>query len=317
MVMSKTRDIIEEIAQVRHRRSFGIAMVELPIRLLALERAFREHDQKNKELTRYFPVALIACVEGYFRLAIKELIDAGEPYITNAERPASSIKLDFAVVRAIHGKAVTVGELVGHSVPLSRLEHIESSMSSLLGASFMERMRTITDRWSHEVRGEPERPILINPDEVFVGVAKAFALRHIICHEIASAHEIQYREVARSFECCVAFLKAADELVSATLHPGAPLTQFDMNIAAGDLLADARQSMVQAVSELRARLSGDDLVAFDNAQAAWEQACTAWAEFDAMEVKGGTMWPTLRASSEAGLIKGRTEELRSYRRMSD
>ncbi|MBV7417147.1 DUF1311 domain-containing protein [Comamonas sp. CMM03] len=315
--MSRTRDIIEEIAQVRQRRRFGRAIAELPLRLFALERAFKEHDQKNEELTRYFPVALIACIEGYFRLAIKELVDAGEPYITNAERPASSIKLDFAVVRAIHGKAITVGELVGHSVPLSRLDHIESSMSSLLGASFLDRMRMISDRWDHEVRGEPERPILSNPDEVFAGVAKAFELRHIICHEIASAHEILYQDVARCFECCVAFLRAADELVSETLHPGAPLTQSDMNVAAGELLAEARQSMAQAVSDLRARLSGDELAAFNDAQAAWEEACTAWAEFDAMEVKGGTMWPTVRAGSEAELVKGRTDELRSYRRMSD
>lgn len=315
--MSKTRDIIEEIAQVRQRRRYGLAITELPIRLFSLEQAFKEHDQKNEELTRYFPVALVACIEGYFRLAIKELVDAGEPYITNAERPASSIKLDFTVVRAIHGKAVTVGELVGHSVPLSRLDHIESSMSSLLGVSFLDCMRTISDRWEHEVRGAEEKPILSNPDEVFSGVAKAFELRHIICHEIASAHEILYSEVARCFECCVAFLRAADELVSETLHPGAPLTQSAMNVAAEESLAVARQSMEQAASELRARLSGDDLVAFDEAQAAWEKACTAWAEFDAMEVKGGTMWPTVRAGSEAALVISRTEELRSYRRMSD
>lgn len=315
--MSRTRDIIEEIARVRQRRRFGWAIAELPFRLFALERAFKEHDQKNEEVTRYFPVALVACIEGYFRLAIKELIDAGEPYITNAERPASSIKLDFTVVRAIHGKAVTVGELVGHSVPLSRLDHIESSMSSLLGVSFLDRMRTITDRWEHEVRGAPEKPILTDPDKVFAGVAKAFELRHIICHEIASAHQILYPEVSRCFECCVAFLRAADELVSETLHPGAPLTQSDMNVASGKSLADARESMAQAVSELRARLSGNDLAAFDDAQGSWERACIAWAEFDAMEVKGGTMWPTVRAGSEEALVRSRTSELRTYRRMSD
>ena len=58
-------------------------------------------------------------------MAIKELIDAGEPYLTNAEKPASSAKLDFAVLRAVHGKAITVGELVAHSVQLSRLDHIK------------------------------------------------------------------------------------------------------------------------------------------------------------------------------------------------
>ena len=45
-------------------------------------------------------------------MAIKDLIDAGEPYLSNAEKPASSIKLDFSVLRAVHGKTITVGELV-------------------------------------------------------------------------------------------------------------------------------------------------------------------------------------------------------------
>ena len=86
--MSRTRDLIQEIADVRRRRRFGPAMAELLFRLFALEQAFKEHDRNKRELSRYFPVALIACVEGYFRIAIKELIDAGEPYLSNAEKPA-------------------------------------------------------------------------------------------------------------------------------------------------------------------------------------------------------------------------------------
>ncbi|WP_157691548.1 hypothetical protein [Noviherbaspirillum autotrophicum] len=66
--MSRTRDIIQEIADVRQRRQFGSAMAELPLRLFALENTFKKHDKSEKELVRYFPVALIACVEGYFRV---------------------------------------------------------------------------------------------------------------------------------------------------------------------------------------------------------------------------------------------------------
>jgi len=222
--MSRARDIIEEIAAVRQRRRFGSAMAELPLRLFALESAFKDHDRRSTELTRYFPVALVACIEGYFRLAIKELVDAGEPFLSNAGGLASSFKLDFTVLKAIHGRAVTVGELVGHGVPLSRLEHIEHSLSSLLGTSFLTRMRSVSDRWAHEVRGAPLAPILSDPDRVFSDVATAFELRHIICHELASAHEVEYEQVARCLEGCVAFLRAADELISETLHPGAPLT---------------------------------------------------------------------------------------------
>jgi len=315
--MSRTHDTIAEIAQVRERRRFGSAIAELPHRLFVLESAFKSHDKGNEELTRYFPVALVACMEGYFRLAIKELVDAGEPYLSNAERPASALKLDFTLLRAVHGKTVTIGDLVGHGVPLSRLEHIDSTMSSLLGRPFIAGLRTVHDRWSVEVRGESPTPMLVKPDNVFSQVARTFELRHIICHELASAHEVGYEEVADCFEGSVAFLKAADELVSETLHPNAPLTQTDMNIAAGQSLNQARAALNEAFNNLKIRLDEKEIVAIGAAQDRWEEYCNAWAEFDAMQVEGGTMWPLVRAGAEEAMVRKRTEELLSYRRMED
>lgn len=316
--MGRTRDIIQEIADIRERRRFGSAMSELPVRLFTLELAFKDHDKAETELTRYFPVALIACVEGYFRMAIKDLVDAGEPYLTNAEKPASSIKLDFSVLRAVHGKTITVGELVAHGVQLSRLEHIETALSSLLGTGFLQALRTTTDRWAHEVKGEPARPILTKPDEVFADVARTFELRHIICHEIASAYEIESEEVARCFESCVAFLRAADELVSETIHPGAPLTQTDMNIAAGKSLSERQERLAEAVAGLRSRLDATELAAFDESQAKWQLYCDAWANFVAGErATSGTIWPLIYAGAAEAAVERRLEEVSGYERLGD
>jgi len=186
--MSHTRDIIEEIAAVRQRRRFGHAMAELPMRLLVLERSFKRPAPKNDELMRYFPVALIA-----YRTTIKELVDACDPYLTNAERLASSVKIDFSLIKAV------------------------------LGASFLERIRVANDRWKYEVKGNPLTPILHHPDKVLSDVANTFELRHIICHELASTHGVEHQQVAQCLESCVAFLRAADELVSNTLQPDASL----------------------------------------------------------------------------------------------
>lgn len=316
--MSRTRNIIQEIADVRQRRRFGSAISELPLRLFALENALKKHDKSESELTRYFPVALIACVEGYFRMAIKDLIDAGEPYLTNAEKPASSLKLDFSVLRAVHGKTITVGELVAHGVPLSRLEHIEGALSSLLGTGFLQALRTTTDRWAHEVRGEPITPILSNPDEVFADVTRTFELRHIICHEIASAYEIKSEEVAQCFESCVAFLRAADEFISETIRPGAPLTQTDMNIAAGESLRERQGRLAEAIAGLRLRLDAAKLAAFDESQAKWQLYCDAWANFIAGErANSGTIWPVIYAGAAESVVERRLEEVIGYKRFGD
>ncbi len=312
--MGRTRNIIQEIAEIRERRLTGYAIAELPIRLFAIENAFKKHDKSARELTRYFPVALIACVEGYFRMAIKELIDAGDPYLSNAEKPASSIKLDFSVLRAVHGKTVTVGELVAHSVQLSRLEHVDTVLSSLLDLRFLDELRNVTDRWDYEVRGNPSVPILSKPDQVFAGVARAFELRHIICHEIASAYEVEVDEVGFCIESCVAFLRAADELISETIHPGAPLTQAGMNIAAGESLNVVREQLEEAIIVLRSRLDKAQLLAFEESQEKWQLYCDAWVNFVAGEgVDSGTMWPVIYAGEAETVVRRRLEEVLSWK----
>lgn len=316
--MSRTRDIIQEIAEVRHRRQFDSAMAELPVRLFALETAFKNHDKAESELVRYFPVALIACVEGYFRMAIKDLIDAGEPFLTNAEKPASSLKLDFAVLRAVHGKTITVGELVAHGIQLSRLDHLEAALSNLLGTGFLQALRTTTDRWAQEVKGIPATPILVKPDQVFADVARTFELRHIICHEIASAYKIEAAEVACCFESCVAFLRAADELISETIHPDAPLTQTDMNIAAGESLREKEKLMEGAIAAIKARLEIQEVAALDESQANWQKYRDSWVNFAVGDRKNsGTIWPLLHASESERVVKRRLQEIQGFKRLGD
>lgn len=315
--MSRTRDLIQEIADVRARRQFESAMTELPLRLFAIERAFKGHSQDQHELTRYFPVALVAAVEGYFRMAVKDLIDAGEPYLSNAERPAASIKLDFSIIRAVHGKSVTIGELVAHSIPLSRFEHIDSVISGLLGTPFLAKLRTTSNRWAYEVMGGPRVPMLTNPDSVFADVARVFELRHIVCHELASAYEIDYAEVAQCLESCVLFLRASDELISETLHPGAPLTQVEMNIAANRMLQESRAALVEEIEALLPLLRPEDSVTFRESQDLWEQFCKSWSNLMASEVTGGSIWPSVRSGAERETVLKRIDEIRGFRRFYD
>lgn len=316
--MNRIRDIIQEIVEVRQRQQFGIAMAELSSRLLALEHAFKKHDKSENELIRYFPVALIACVESYFRIAIKDLIDAGEPFLSNAEKPSSSIKLDFSVLRAVHGKAITVGELVAHGVQLSRFEHIEAVLSKLIGCGFLEALRKTTDRWAHEVMGKPAVPILTRPDEVFADVARTFELRHIICHEIASAYEIKSEEVERCFESCVAFLRAANEFITETIYPNAPLTQTDMNIEAGKSLDEKHKHLADVVTKIRSRLDGGELTAFDESQDKWQSYCESWANFVAgKRADGGTIWPLIYAGTAEGVVTRRIAEITSVKNFGE
>lgn len=316
--MSRTRNIIQEIAEVRHRRLFGDSMAELSLRLRALERAFAKYDRDDEELVRYFPVAIIACVEGYFRMAIRDLVDAGEPFLSNAEKVGPSLKIEFELLRAVHGKSVTVGELISHGVQLSRLEHIDSTLSALLGKGLLASLGTVTDRWEHEVMGKPSAPIVAEPDAVFADVARTFELRHIICHEIASAYTITGPEVERCFQSCVLFLRAADELVSETLHPGAPLTQADMNTAAGESLRRANARLEEGLADLRSRADEWSVRALDDAQTHWQAYRDAWANFSAGDpAASGTIWPVIYLSAAEAVVARRIEEVEAFRSLGE
>lgn len=311
--MTRTRDLIQEMVDVRARRQFGSAMAELPFRLFELENAFRTFDKNQLELARYFPVALVACIEGFFRTVIRDLVDAGEPFLSNAEKAASTIKLDYSLMRAVHGRQITIGELVAHSVPISRLEHIDSALSALLGSAFLRQLRTTVERWKHEVKGEPPEPMLPDPDEVYEHVAKTFELRHIICHEIASGFEIDLVEIEICFESCIRFLRAANELISETLHPGAPLTQTAMNIASFKKLQASEATLSELLGNLQHEMQQEEQESLQRAHDSWTSFCEAWVAHQVGDRKdSGTIWPLLHNSARESLVLQWQSELERH-----
>lgn len=312
--MSRTKDIIHKIEEIRSRRQFQSAMAELPQRLCALQDAFDARNNAHPEFVRYFPLALVACIEGYFRMVVRDLVDAGDPYLANSEKAASALKPDFSILRALHGKKVTVGELVAQSVSISRLSHIDSVLTSLIGDSFLSKLRSTKDRWAHEVRGKPERPILDDPDAVFGKVDRTFELRRIICHETASGYAIDSAEIESCFENCVLFLQAADECVSELLHPGTPLNQAAINRTARTQLHEAEERLRLEIDAMTAKFGDEWRQRFDSVQAAWQSHCNRWTDFQVGERQdGGSIWPLLYCSAKQAAVEQWILELQQYR----
>lgn len=314
--MTKTGELIGQIADVRARRRFGHAMAELPFRLHEIERSFRGLDQNHGELIRYFPVALVATIEGYFRMVIAELIDHGDPYLKRAESANTREKFDFTVLRAVHGKKLSVGELYAHGLPFSSLAHIHSHMTALLERPFADAVSKIHDRWEVEVLGQPPNPILEDAGAVFKAVTRTFELRHIICHEIASAHEFDAAEIGDCIEKCVLFLRATDEFIGELRQPGYPLTQGAMNEAAGKTLELAREGLREAIAGRRSQLGTGSAAEklFDEAQATWEKFAEQWCDFAVgPRSESGSIWPVVYFGAMEELVNRRADELRSFK----
>jgi hypothetical protein len=104
------------------------AVSELPI---ALADSVSMDWLPQVEFYRHIPVGLVACTEGYFRMVIADLIDHGSPFRENAGKfPNITFSLDTAL--ALQKQSVSVGEFVAHLLPLSSLEDINRTLTTLL-----------------------------------------------------------------------------------------------------------------------------------------------------------------------------------------
>lgn len=310
--MTRTRELIKEILEIRQRMKSDHTISELFNRMSALEGAFEKRSEIEPELLRYFPVALVACVEGFFRLAIKRIIDTGPPYIENAVKLLANIKFDYEFIKALHGKQITIGDFVSHQVPLSSLAHIQAHLSALLSKDFLDGLRGVSDRAAEEIHDRPKSHILTDSNLTYAAVSRTLELRHIICHELATNFSVTRDEIEGCFFNTTLFLKASEELVSETLQPGAPLTQADMNIAAAEELRLLLERVASLEAEISSRLGKKRTDEFALAASVWRTYMKSWAAFEADEYKGGTIWPTIYGGSAASIAKERIAQLAEY-----
>ena len=77
-----TDDLVREIAAKKTRAPAPDMAVSW--RMSSLLQTFHNTTEHRDELLRYFPIAVVATIEGYFRARLTQLIDHGEPFTSNA-----------------------------------------------------------------------------------------------------------------------------------------------------------------------------------------------------------------------------------------
>ena len=310
--MSRQRDLVQEIIEKRERNKSRPAQGELYIRLHALERAFDNRPTTNEELIKYFPIALVACIENYFRITIKEIIDFDDRYLNSASKLVEKVKFDYDIVRAFQGKKISLGEFISHLVPINNLSTLDSAMSTLLGFNYLEKVSFVHDRLAHEVHGDEKKPIIPDKDYCFKFVSRTFELRHIFCHEMANRQKIDSKEIEECFTSTLTFIKAADELHHQTLYPNAPLSQFEMNKQAFESLGRATRHLEGLNKTVESFLPKDRFEEYVAAHKNWEKFRDSYAEFHANEYKGGSLWKTIYGETAAEITQKRIMEIEGY-----
>lgn len=291
--MTKKRDIIHEILAIQQRQRFGNAQAEVFVRLSDITSSFKKRNSSDQELLRYYPVALVACIESAIRLLIKELIDFGPPFTERAAKLAATIKFDYDVVNAFQGKTISIGDFLSHALRINNLSDIQTHMSDLFQSDYLDKLRDVRDRWAAEIHEQPNEPIIRNTSKTFAKVSRTFELRHIFSHELATSYKVDTQEIGECIESCDTFVKAIVELQNHTLYPDAPLTQTDMNIQAGKDMNKAKEELKELNTNIESLIGSERAGEYRLVHQAWEHFRDLAAEFQANEYKGGTIWPTI------------------------
>ena len=306
---------VQQILEIRQRARFQYREAELNFRLNEIRRAYCDiiSDQielNQKEILRYFPITLIATTESFFRMAVKELIDQGEPYLSNAEKLVKGVQYDYEALKNMHGQVITIGDFVSHHIPINNLGHIVSNMSHLMNCDFKKKLSSVTDRWDVEVKKKPNVAIISDIEITFRCVAETFRLRHIFCHEIASGVTVIKENIDECVKHTVLFLRASNCLIGDTLFPNAPLTQAEMNKSSADDYAREKAILENLVLEAKQVLSEKQRTHLEIANTAWQKFLDASVEIEGLEYEDGSIRPTIENVAAQRFTKERQKHLR-------
>jgi len=308
-----TRNFIDEIIQIRERRSSNNSHEESFRRLSSLEQAFKAVPKDNHEILKYFPIALVATMEGCFRVMVAELIDHGQPFLNNCDQLLKNHKITFEIIRAFQGQRISVGEFVSHVVSVNQLPDIDALLSSIIGTEFLKELKTYRSRWDVEVFKKEDMPILSNPDEIYKNISRTFELRHIFCHETATNVEFNYEEIEKCFLSVSIFLKASVDYISEIMYPNAPLTQADMNIDSMKTLDNILNEVNKIKEQLIQKLSNEPerITLLESSHQKWIEYMEIFSTFSADTYKGGTIWHLIYNGTASELASNYLDTLKN------
>jgi len=321
------RDRADEILGVKERNPLGHRFGSYGLNSLQSQWT---KTCKNKECTPdFFVIRAVTLLEVFTRGNVAELIDHGTEYANRAIELSKNLKMDFALVQGIQGRAITLGDIVAHNISVNSFSQMFGHFETLLGRPLRELLVCAVDRWSVEIEKKRPRPIIGDFDILARSLTRLFEVRHIVCHETPRKPVYVTGEVDEFLNEAIQFCKALEEVLTFERFGLVPLTQTEMNIDAGRSLRKKEEELNQLLAEIRAKVKVTDdarsaiadkntdgswLHCLNDAEEKWLAYRNAQCEFDTYLNRGGTIRPTLWAGEATRLSDIRIAELRSWLR---
>lgn len=309
------RNYIEEIALLKGRSEFA-SRYGFSQRLSHLQevinKAYTSSDGiVRDELLRYVPIASVACMEAFFRSAIKEIIDFGSPFLDNAEKfnQARNFKIDFNIVKAFQNKHFTIGEFVSHALSCNSLANINSNMTTLIGLDFLNSLKSFNPESIFDHVLDVSNNFTEHHERILSDISRTFELRHIFCHEFGLSTTVSKDQIAQYFESVYIFLNHTSFFIWNLLYPDAVEMQSEMNEKANIDFERSEEELNDLVQKILESIDSEAKQLFENSIDKWKVYREAKAMVDSESVRTGTMYPLFFASSKKRLTQEKIQSL--------
>jgi uncharacterized protein YecT (DUF1311 family) len=319
------RDRTQEILDVKQRDArwiwFGSYGLE------TLRREWLKNRQNEACEPDFYVIRTVTLLEVFTRRNLADLIDHDRRFTDRAIDLSKHVKIDFALIRDVQGRAITLGDILAHSVPVNSFGQTVGYFETLLGKPLRPMLEVAMDRWDTEVMKTSTGPIITDYEALARSLARLFEIRHILCHEAPRKSVYQASEIDEFLDRAVQLAKALHEVLTLERFGRVPLTQTDMNIAAGQDLKKTEDEMNRlfAVAEARVeevdskhagiKTPGTDETWLRNlrdTQEKWLSYRKAHCEFQTYLNRGGTIRPLLWAREANRLTELRIADLESW-----
>jgi uncharacterized protein YecT (DUF1311 family) len=319
-----TRDRAEQILEVKQRNMRGHGFLSYDLK--ALQWKWSKSKDRAEPTPDFYVIRAVTIIEVFARRNIAALIDHSEEYTQRAVELSKHFKMDFDLVRHIQGRAITLGDIVAHSVPVNSYGQIVGHFETVLGKQLRPLLTQAIDRWAVEIEGKARELIIRDYDKLAPRLAELFELRHILCHELPSAPLYGEGAIDEFLDCAIQFTKALEEILTFEQFGLTPLTQTDMNIRARENLLKTEEQMSSLLAQLRSHVTENDHAAdlplpgkwegtwvtcLDDAQAKWLLYRNAQCEFETYLNRGGTIQSMIWGKLAEKLTKDRVAELQA------
>jgi uncharacterized protein YecT (DUF1311 family) len=262
---------------------------------------------------QFIIIRLVTILEVFTRDWAARIIDAGDPYATRgADLVKGTLKIDFALARALIGKEVSFGELVSHELPINGIGDIDRAFSSLIDAPLFGHLPGVVDRWACKIERKKSEPIMPDSEKVRNDLARLFEQRHIFVHELPEQQDVEVGALNAYIHSTSQFVNAANEAFSTILYGDYPITQAEMNAVAAADAAKVHEELLAILAALDVDGEDEDLRA---SQTAWEEYRDRQAEYRSgiNRPDHGSIAPLLYSSEVEKLTRERVELLKWYR----